>query len=287
MVGARATTTRVATAVAAVVPGALVLAEPLSSLLSPSLLPSSLGLFSFYRLSTSLDGGVEDLVSLMRVGTVAAVLAFALLWRPAARVVIPVGLCALFLLSNHPVTGQMRQLAIATSAEPAINPDREWIRKAVGDGEVGYVFTSAPDAFSSSRTMLTVGFWNPSVGPVVHLGEPEICRLPARSGRIDPATGRIVTEGGALPRLLVAPVGLDVAGSAIAQQGPLVLYRTDSTASVRQSVDGVYADRLDGRRCELHEVLRSRPGPDQRRSVSADLHRRRRSSTVRSPPGHS
>ena len=175
-------------------------------------------------------------------------LAFGLLWRPAARFAIPLGLAAFFLLSNHPVTGQLRYFAIATSREPAINPNREWIRTQVGDNEVGYLFTAAPDAFSSSRTTLSVGFWNPSVGPVVHLGEPEICSvLPARAGRIEGATGRIVVEGGGgLPRYLVVPVGLDLAGSAIATQGPLVLYRTAAPASLRLSVDGVHADRWMG-----------------------------------------
>jgi hypothetical protein len=235
------------TAIAAMAPGAIVLTEPLMAALSPSLLPSSLGLFSFYRLSTSLEGGVEDLIWLLRVGAVAGAVAFGLLWRPAARIAIPLGLAALFLLSNHPVTGQLRQFSIATSGEPAINPNREWIRTTVGDTEVGYLFTAAPDAFSSSRTMLSVGFWNPSVGPVVHLGEPEICRLPAHAGRIDGATGGIIVEGGGgLPRYLIAPAGLDVAGSAIAAQGPLVLYRTAAPASLRQSVDGVYADRWMG-----------------------------------------
>jgi hypothetical protein len=235
---------RIATAFAAVAPGAVVVLEPLTSSLSPALLPSSLGLFAFYRLSTGLGDGVDDLIWLIRLGAIAAAVAFALLWRPVARIALPLGLAAFFLISTHPVAGQLRQQAAATSQDPALNPNPQWIHDTVGEAGVGYLLTAvSDDVFEKSRTMLGVNFWNPSVRSVIHLGRREVCRLPARSGRIDAATGHIIAgDSDVLPRYLVAPVGLDLAGSAIARQGPLVLYRAVRPVSLLQSVEGVHSD---------------------------------------------
>ncbi len=231
------------TAFAAVAPGALVVLQPLASALSLTLLPSSLGLFAFYRLSTELDDGVDDLVWLLRLGAVVTAVAFAFLWRPVARIAIPLGLAAFLLVSTHPVAGQLREHAEATSRDPALNPNPEWIRDAIGDEEAGYLFAAGPDAFGRTRTMLEVNFWNPSVRSVINLERGGICRLPARRAGIDPATGHIVADDGrALPRYLVAHVGLDFAGSALARQDPLVLYRTIQPASLLQSVEGVDSD---------------------------------------------
>jgi hypothetical protein len=95
--------------------------------------------------------------------------------------------------------------------------------------------------------MLSVNFWNPQVRSVIHVGPRELCQLPSREARIDPGTGRIVAaDGRRLPRHLVAPVGRELAGSAVARQGPLVLYRTIEPASLLQSTEGVYSDRWMG-----------------------------------------
>jgi hypothetical protein len=252
----------VATAVAAVAPGAIVVTEPLTSVLSEGLLPSSLGLFSFYRLSTELDGGVDDLVWLLRLGAVASAVAFALLWRPVARFAIPLGLCVFFLVSTHPVAGQLRQAATKAGGDLALYPNRQWVDDTVGDADAGYLFTAGSDVFSSSKTMLGVNFWNPSMRSVIHLGQPEVCALPARGARIDPATGHIVTDdGGSLPRYLVSQAGTDVAGSALARQGLFTLYRTIRPASLLQSSDGVYGDRWMG--SDAAYTRYSGPGPGE------------------------
>ena len=237
---------RLATAFAAAVPAVLVFVEPLASHLRPDLLPSSLGLFSFYRLSTSLEGGVDDLVWLLRVGAIGAALAFALLWRPVARIAIPVALCAFFLASTRPVAGQVRLAALLAEREPALSPNRHWIDDAVGNAEVGYLFSDRGDAFSTSKTMLQVNFWNPSVRSVFDLGEPELCHLPANGARIDPSTGRIVSDDGRLPQHLVGPADLELAGSRLAGQGALALHRTNQPPTLLDSVEGVYADRWMG-----------------------------------------
>lgn len=251
----------VSTAVAAAVPGVVVLLQPLTASLTPGLLPSSLGLFAFYRLSTELDDGVDDLVWLVRVAVVVSAIAFAVLWRPLARIAIPLVLCTFLLLSARPVAGQLRQQAVATSGDAALGPNRQWIVDAVGDEDVGYLFTAGSDVFSSTRTMLGVNFWNPSLRSVIHLGQRELCLLPARDGRIDQVTGQLVTnDGGAVPRHLVASQGLELAGSALARQGSLTLYRTAEPASLLQSVEGVYGDGWMGSDASYTRYVGPGPG---------------------------
>ena len=109
--------------------------------------------------------------------------------------------------------------------------------------------------------MLGVIFWNPSVRSVIHLGQRELCSLPARDGRIDQATGQLVTaDGVVVPRHLVASQGLELAGSALARQGSLTLYRTGEPASLLQSVDGVYSDGWMGSDASYTRYVGPGPG---------------------------
>ena len=258
----------IATAFAAVLPAMLVFVEPLAAKLEPALLPSSLGLFSFYRLSTALEGGVDDLVWLLRVGAIAAAVAFALLWRPVARIAIPLALCALFLASTRPVAGQLRLAALLADSEPALDPNHEWIDDTVGDVEVGYLLPDRGDRFATSKTMLQVNFWNPSVRSVFHLGEPELCRLPAHSARIDTATGRIVAEDSRLPRDLVGPADLQLAGARLGGQGALALHRVVQPPTLLHSAEGVYADRWMGADASYTRYYGPAPG-----AITVDLSR--------------
>jgi hypothetical protein len=157
--------------------------------------------------------------------------------------VIPLGLAAFLLLSTRPAAGHLRQQASASRAEAAINPSPQWVDDIVGEGEVAYLYTAGSDVFNTSRTMLEVTFWNPTVNSVVALAGSEECQLPERRAHIDPATGRIVTaDGGGLPRHVVGEAGLELAGKPLARQGPLVLYQVIEPVTLRQSVEGVYSD---------------------------------------------
>ena len=234
---------RIATAVAATLPGAIVVFEPVMRAVEPL----NLGLFAFNGFASGLGKDVDDLVWHIRLGIVVAAVAFALLSRPIARIAIPLGLCAFLAVSSHSVRETFRTAAVLTSQEPALNPNQQWVSDTVGDVDVGYLFTGDSDVFASSRTMLSVNFWNPQVRSVIHVGPRELCQLPSREARIDPGTGRIVAaDGRRLPRHLVAPVGRELAGSAVARQGPLVLYRTIEPVSLLQSTEGVYSDRWMG-----------------------------------------
>ncbi|MFL5972671.1 MAG: hypothetical protein ACJ750_09825 [Gaiellaceae bacterium] len=235
---------RIATAVAAALPGAIVVLEPVMRAVNPL----NLGLFAFHGFARSLGKDVDDLVWLVRLGIVVAAVAFGLLSRPIARIAIPLGLCAFLALSSHSVREAFRPTAALMIQDAALQPNPQWISDTVGDADVGYLFTGDSDVFGSSRTMLSVNFWNPPVRSVIHVGPRELCQLPSREARIDPRTGRIsASDGRGLPRHLVAPVGRDLAGVAVARQGPLILYRTIEPVSLLQSTEGVYSDTWMGR----------------------------------------
>jgi hypothetical protein len=239
---------RVATAVAAALPVAIVVFEPVLGAVTPL----NLGLFALHGFANELGKSLDDLLWPLRLGLVLAAVAFALLPRPVARIAIPLGLCAFLAVSSHSARGAFRDNAVATSRDPALNPNPQWVSDAVGDVDVGYLFTRGADVLASSRTMLSVNFWNPPVQSVIYLGPRELCGLPSREARIDPRTGRIVaSDGRGLPRYLVASAGLRIAGSAVARQGSLALYRAIEPASVLASVEGVYEDRWMGAEATL------------------------------------
>jgi hypothetical protein len=248
---------RIATAVAATLPGAIVLLEPVMRAVEPL----NLGMFAFHGFATSIGKDVDDLVWLIRLGIIVAAVAFGLLWRPIARIAIPLGLCVFLAVSSHSVRETFRPTAVLMSQDPALSPNPEWVSDTVGDADVGYLFTGDSDVFGSSRTMLSVNFWNPPVRSVIQVGPNELCQLPAREARIDPGTGRIVAaDGRGLPRHLIAPVGRDLAGSAVARQGTLVLYRTIEPVALLHSTEGVYSDRWMGREATYTRYFGPAPG---------------------------
>jgi hypothetical protein len=248
---------RIATAVAATLPGAIVVLEPVMHAVHPL----NLGLFAFHGFARGLGKDVDDLVWLIRLGIVVAAVAFGLLSRPIARLAIPLGLCVFLAISSHSVRGAFPPTADLMRQDPALNPNPQWISDTVGDVDVGYLFTGDSDVVGSSRTMLSVNFWNPPVRSVIHVGSREVCQLPSREARIDPRTGRIIAaDGRDLPRYLVAPVGRDPTGSAVRRQGPLVLYRTIDPVSLLQLTEGVYSDRWMGRDATYSRYYGPAPG---------------------------
>jgi hypothetical protein len=89
--------------------------------------------------------------------------------------------------------------------------------------------------------MLQLKFWNRSLASVVNMGTPEVCPLPERSATIDPMSGRIAVPGPPVTHV-VAEKGLDLAGTELAAEGPLALYRVSSPVSLASTRNGIYGD---------------------------------------------
>jgi hypothetical protein len=232
----------VATALGAACPAALVLLEPLSHFLATDLLPGSFTLFAFFRLSGEL-GGVDEVVWAWRIGGLLAAVAFAVLWRPLAKVLIPVGIGFFLLLAQRPGDGHLVQQSARARFAPGVGANPSWVDDRVGpDTPVDFLYTPTADgALASSTTLLQLKFWNRNLASVINIGTPEVCPLPERSATIDPMSGLIAVPGRP-PTHVVAENGLDLAGTELAAEGPLALYRVSSPVSLASTRDGIYAD---------------------------------------------
>jgi hypothetical protein len=241
-----------ATAVAAAVPVGLVLAQPLSTYLGTDQLISSFTLFAFFRLARDL-GSIDEAIWVLRLGTLVAMLAFALLWRPVARVVIPAGIAAFLLLAQWPAYGNLVEQSRRVGHAPGVGARPSWIDARLGeDANVAFIYTPTADgSLPSTSVLLELGFFNRSLTTVVNLGTPEACPLPERAAQIDPGTGQIEIAGGDHPDHVVAERGLSIAGTPLDAEGPLVLYRVAPPLSLSTASDGLYADGWTGPRAQI------------------------------------
>jgi hypothetical protein len=246
-----------ATAVGAAFPVVLILIEPLTYYFGSDLLLSSFTMFAFVRLADEL-GGVEELVWAWRAGALAAALAFAVLWRPVAKVVIPVGIACFFLLAQRPGEGHLVQQSSRVRLAPAVGSDPSWVDERIGrDARADFLYTPTADGvLISSTIMLQLKFWNRSISSVVNLGTPEVCPLPEQAGEIDPASGRIAVPGPAATHI-VAENSLDLAGTKLMEKGPLALVEIAPPLSLASVKEGLYADGWTGQEASVTQYRTS------------------------------
>jgi hypothetical protein len=239
---------RLLTAFAALGPAALLLTLNLRSLLNIGILSDTFGLIPLLRLSDLVDRRVDTVKLLMWGGGLAAGLAFALLPRRVANVVLPSGVALFLILSSYSVFGSIRDHSQATLAltQPS---DPSWIDRRIGsDSEAAYLYGGTADLVGEAQVMWQTEFWNRSVGPVYRLGPPEPSPLPESAATFDSVTGRIASQSGgnALIRYVVAPTSVQLAGTRIAQAGRLALYRVEPPLRLAKLLGGVYGDSWMG-----------------------------------------
>jgi hypothetical protein len=231
------------TAIAALGPAALLLALNLRSLLNIGILSDTFGLIPLLRLSDLIQGGTDTVELLMWGGALAAALAFALLPRKAASVVLPSAVALFLTLSSYSVFGAVRDHANATLAQTGAS-DPSWIDKQIGpSSKAAFLYGGTPDLVSEAQIMWQTEFWNRSVGPVYRLGPAEPAPLPEGAATLDATSGHIaVGPSSSSIRYMVAPSNVQMAGAILARQGRLALYRLDSPLRVETLLGGVYAD---------------------------------------------
>jgi hypothetical protein len=224
---------------------------------------------------------VDTVKLLMWGGGLAAGLAFALLPRRVANVVLPSGVALFLILSSYSVFGSIRDHSQATLAltQPS---DPSWIDRRIGtDSEAAYLYGGTADLVGEAQVMWQTEFWNRSVGPVYRLGPPEPSPLPERAATFDSVTGRIAPQSGANApiRYVVAPTSVQLAGTRLAQVGRLSLYRVQPPLRLAKLLGGVYADGWMGADAALTQYAT----PARRGRLSIRISRQGWRAT--SPPG--
>jgi hypothetical protein len=229
------------TAVAAIVPAALLLTLDLPNLLTTSILSDTFGLIPLLRLSDQID--VDTVRMLMLVGAVVAAASFALLPRRVGQIVLPAGVAIFLVLSSYSVFGAVRNNSKATLALTSPG-DPNWIDGRIGTGaDAGYVYGLTPDLVNEAQVMWQTEFWNRSVGKVFRVGPQEPAPLAESPSVFDLNTGRLPVDADTAGlRYAVAPRGARLAGIPIERRGPLTLYRLAPPARLAELLGGVYSD---------------------------------------------
>jgi Dolichyl-phosphate-mannose-protein mannosyltransferase len=254
----------VLTAAAALAPVALLFALDLKSLLNIGILSDTFGLIPLLRASNAL-GGIDSVETFMLGGGLAAAFAFALLPRRVAGVALPAALALFLVVSSYTVFISVRDHARATLGLTSPS-DPSWIDTRIGrHAKAAFLYGATADPYGEGQIMWQTEFWNRSVGTVYSLGFPDPSSLPTPSATFDTLTGRITPMSGRAPatriRYAVAPTAVQLAGTLLAEEGRLALYRVDPPSRFETHLGGVYPDGWMGELAAFtHYSTPSRPG---------------------------
>lgn len=230
------------TAIAVLVPAALLVVIPFESLFTVSLYSDSFALIPLLRLATRIDGGTESVRVLLGLGLIGAGVLFAAIPRRWAAVAIPAALIGFLLVSLVATFRGVRFHAVSVKSTAAPdNPD--WIDDAIGtDPRAAFLFTSeiAPNA----HTLWQTEFWNRAVGNIYQV-QTDAPGNPGSPATIDPRSGRILVadpRGRFPPEYAVGAAGAQIVGNVVASAGPLVLTRVNPPLRVTSRTEGIHAD---------------------------------------------
>jgi hypothetical protein len=251
------------TAVAVLLPTALLVSVPLESLFNVSVRNDTFGLVPFYRLNDLLSGGVHDVRIVLVVGALGAGLMFAALPRWLMTLAIPAGVVVFLLLSTYSVSGGAKVQSHAKRFAYALGPDPNWIDDSIGsDGNAAFLFT--PELGADPDVVAQAEFWNRSVREVYDFGAPAFV-FPGDDVAADRTTGIIAgTDGRPLssaPYAVIDAGRLSLAGELVARSGPLGLFRLDGPARLTSRSEGIYADEWSGPDASYSQYSNPRNAP--------------------------
>ncbi len=218
----------VLTAVAVVVPTALLLTLPYSKLLTTVVFNSTFALIPLWRLRTAL-GSVIWPVALAVAGAVLLGLLFAIVPRQVARWALPTAVLGFLMLSSASVYATITWQARGFRHAGGLRGDPSWIDHAIGKGKrVELLYTAD---ITDGHVVWQAEFWNRSVRRLFGVTAQD-ASIPDVNAPLD-ADGRIVPDLPAgspdlHPRFVLAATGVAVAGTRIASSGQLVLWRVRS-----------------------------------------------------------
>jgi hypothetical protein len=232
---------------------AVVFALPLQELLDIGILSDTFGLIPLLRLSEVISGGVGTVDVLLAVSAVVSALVF-LLVPARLTALLPLSMAAFFVLSTYTVHGAIRKYAVNLRAATTVG-DRSWIDRAVEEDQpVDYIYGAGSDVGIEASTLWQAEFWNKSLDDVYNIGIAPPYALTEVSAPLDWGTGRL-RAAVPLDRFVVAAERFGIAGSVVARNGQLALYRTDPPARVRMTLEGVYLDGWTGGAAALTQYV--------------------------------
>ena len=178
----------------------------------------------------------------------AAVVAGLVLHLPQRALwLLPAVVLAFFVVSTFPVSSRIEIASIGAHFQATTRPDRDWIDRVAGrDAEVATIWSGRPD-----RLVIHVHeFFNRSVGPVFHTGEPTPGNLPEERLTFDSRTGLYRDErgNGVSAAWALADSSLNLAGRPISfdRDRDVAIYRVDGPLRATHLVTGVYDDSWSG-----------------------------------------
>jgi hypothetical protein len=234
---------------AALVPVALVLYLPLERFLNGASLFDTFGLIPASRVAAELDGGVDEVETLVTVGVLLAGLAFVFLPRKLALVLMPAAVATFFAMASYSVSGAIRDYSKNLQGFTYVE-NGDWIDDVIGsDGDAVYFFGGGADRAEEASRLWQTEFWNRSLGSVYRAGAPDHTGFPSVDVAVDDETGAIAAANGRGLRsgyVVTAFPGFELAGDLIAQHSGLALYRTDGSVGVATARSGLYGDGWSG-----------------------------------------
>jgi hypothetical protein len=232
---------RVTTAVAAIVPVALLLFLPLEKRLNVSIISDTFGFIPLLRLSYHVS--IPTVRTLMIVAGIGGALMFGFVPRRFGPVVFPVVLAVYLATASVAVFKTVREFAVNSRAGLA-PADLTWIDDSLPKGaSTGVIYGSTADPFGEAQRMWQAEFWNRDVKRVYNLtAEPtSFAKTPIA---IEPLTSTLVPEGHKRYPYdyALAAGGLDLTGVVVKSEPPWTLYKVRAPLRMNRVVEHVYPD---------------------------------------------
>ena len=229
-------------AVAGLAPPVLLYFLNLEELVNIGILSDTFSLIPMQRLAGLFDGDLVATEAAMHLGALGAGLAFILLPRRLAAVLLPALVAGTLIAFSYIVFGSIRDHSDRTLALTSVEQP-SWIDERLDGARAGYLFGATPDYFGEAQVMWQTEFWNRSVGTVYSLGPPDP-GLTTSTARFDSLTGRVVT-GDAVEHV-VAPTTVEFVGKLLDRQEWLALTRVDPPMRLATHLGGVWPDSWMG-----------------------------------------
>jgi hypothetical protein len=227
-----------ATAVAALVAGALPAVLPYTQLISLNAVSDTPALLPVWSLHSALFP-IEQVSLVVGLACIAAAVVFVSTPRRYA-LVLPLLVLVYFAVSQKPITGKHRTASVGSLFAGITNPHRDWIDRAVGgNADVVAIWTGNTDRYAIWENEI----FNRSVGRVYDTGDPLSGDLPETRLSVDPRTGVMSANGEPVrSRYALTDTSVELDGKVIAQdeRKGMLLYRLSGPLRQTTQVAGLY-----------------------------------------------